>query len=68
MAQEKLQKTFKLFDKDGNGTISKAELQDIMGGLAVGERDWSNIFGELDLNGDGEVTYEEFTEMLLKNQ
>jgi len=56
-----------LFDKDGNGTISKAELQDIMGGLAVGERDWSNIFGELDLNGDGEVTYEEFTEMLLKN-
>lgn len=26
MAKEKLEKAFKLFDKDGNGTISKQEL------------------------------------------
>lgn len=35
MAKEKLETTFKLFDKDGNGTISKMELQEILGGLAL---------------------------------
>ncbi|CAD8138169.1 unnamed protein product [Paramecium octaurelia] len=66
MAQNKLEKAFKLFDKDGNGQISKQELQDIMGGVQLSDNQWSNVFGELDLNGDGVVTLQEFTEMLIK--
>lgn len=57
MAQEKLEKAFKLFDKDGNGTISKQELQEIFGGLALQENQWENVFSELDTNGDGMVTF-----------
>ncbi|CAD8110398.1 unnamed protein product [Paramecium sonneborni] len=67
MAQEKLEKAFKLFDKDGNGTISKAELQEIFGGLALKENQWDEIFSELDTNGDGVVTFQEFTQLLLKD-
>ncbi|CAK84907.1 unnamed protein product (macronuclear) [Paramecium tetraurelia] len=66
MAQNKLEKAFKLFDKDGNGQISKQELQDIMGGVQLSDNQWSSVFGELDLNGDGVVTLQEFTEMLIK--
>ncbi|CAD8180467.1 unnamed protein product [Paramecium octaurelia] len=67
MAQEKLEKAFKLFDKDGNGTISKQELQEIFGGLALQENQWENVFSELDTNGDGMVTFQEFTQLLMKD-
>ncbi|CAD8105530.1 unnamed protein product [Paramecium sonneborni] len=67
MAKEKLEKAFKLFDKDGNGTISKAELQEIFGGLALKENQWDNVFSELDANGDGMVTFQEFTQLLMKD-
>ncbi|CAD8141063.1 unnamed protein product [Paramecium octaurelia] len=66
-AQNKLEKAFRLFDKDGNGSISKQELQEIMGGAQLSEVEWNNVFNELDLNGDGIVNFQEFTEMLIKN-
>ncbi|CAK91222.1 unnamed protein product (macronuclear) [Paramecium tetraurelia] len=67
MAQEKLQQAFKLFDKDGNGTISKGELQEVFGGLALNDNQLDCVFSELDTNGDGVVTFQEFTQLLMKD-
>lgn len=38
-----------------------------MGGLSLSEIEWSNLFNELDENGDGVVNIGEFSDMLLKN-
>ncbi|CAD8128593.1 unnamed protein product [Paramecium sonneborni] len=67
MAQEKLETAFKLFDKDGNGIISKQELQEILGGLNLQDQQWENLFKELDINGDGEVSFQEFKSLFIKD-
>lgn len=38
MAKEKLETAFKLFDKDGNGIITKLELKEILGGLDLDDK------------------------------
>ncbi|CAD8090357.1 unnamed protein product [Paramecium primaurelia] len=67
MAKEKLETAFKLFDKDGNGIITKQELKEILGGLDLEDKQWESVFLELDTNGDGEVSFQEFTQLLLKD-
>jgi calcium-dependent protein kinase len=64
LTQENLDAAFKTFDKDGNGKITKDELQAIFsGGEASKASDavWKDIMDEVDKNGDGEIDYEEFT-------
>ncbi len=58
----KLQKTFEIFDRDGNGTISIKELEQIMDALgqSVTETQLQEIIAEIDLNSDGEISFEEF--------
>ena len=46
---------FWLFMKDGNGFISKNELESIMGGIELEESQWKQIMKECDSNGDGMV-------------
>ena len=41
--------------KDGNGFISKNELESIMGGIELEESQWKQIMKERDSNGDGMV-------------
>ena len=52
---------FKMFDKDNSGTISKEELREV---FETGEKKedelWQEIFNEVDLDKDGEITFEEF--------
>lgn len=66
-AQEELKEAFRVFDKDGNGLISSAELRHIM--TSLGERltdeEVSEMISEADKNGDGQVDYSEFCEMML---
>lgn len=38
-----------------------------MGGLTLSDPDWNNVFGELDLDGDGTVSFKEFASVLLKS-
>jgi Ca2+-binding EF-hand superfamily protein len=59
---------FDLFDEDGSGTLDKAEVGKVMsklgikkGGVFFGRnKKLDNAFAEMDPNGDGSVTYEEF--------
>jgi calcium-dependent protein kinase len=63
-SSRKLFKTFHAIDKDGNGKISKAELQAVVG--EVGEADVAGIFSAIDINADGEISRTEFVEALKK--
>ena len=59
--------TFQLFDKDGSGSLQIDELKAIFGGSGtVSEDVWKEIIHEVDKNGDGEISYLEFKEMMLK--
>ncbi|KAL3874509.1 hypothetical protein ACJMK2_037518 [Sinanodonta woodiana] len=57
--------TFKVFDKDGNGLISAAELRHVM--INLGEKltdeEVDDMIKAADINGDGMVDYHEFLRM-----
>ena len=57
---------FSVFDVDGDGTISKAELKHAMchSGNRISEAEFEDLFAETDTNGDGEIDFEEFVSML----
>lgn len=64
ISSEKLRAAFKMFDKDGSGTISKDEIKEALGGLD--EKIVDDIIKEVDQNGDGEISFEEFEKMMSK--
>ena len=58
-----LQAAFRMFDADGDGTVSKDELKQVFGGGHVsqrGEQVWDEIMNEVDKNNDGVISYDEF--------
>lgn len=66
MKEDKLHQAFKMLDIDGNGKISKEELKTILG-KELGKYDeiyWDNMIKEVDKNGDGEIDYNEFIDMM----
>eukprot|EP00343_Euplotes_focardii_P006815 CAMPEP_0205822176 /NCGR_PEP_ID=MMETSP0206-20130828/11273_1 /ASSEMBLY_ACC=CAM_ASM_000279 /TAXON_ID=36767 /ORGANISM="Euplotes focardii, Strain TN1" /LENGTH=287 /DNA_ID=CAMNT_0053118215 /DNA_START=725 /DNA_END=1589 /DNA_ORIENTATION=+ len=67
LSDEKLKQAFQLFDRDGGGTISSTEVKEVLGvGKAFDEKIWDEIIGEVDIDGDGEISYEEFKLMMSK--
>lgn len=78
---EKLRWTFKLYDLNGDGCITRSELSQIV--LAIHElmgkrpqgrgstksKDHTDmVFQKLDINQDGVITFEEFIESCLKDE
>ena len=63
--KEKLEQTFKLFDKDGNGFISKEEIEEVLG-TYIDSNELNKLFKEVDKNGDGQISLVEFKEMMIK--
>ncbi|XP_039067833.1 calmodulin-like protein 8, partial [Hibiscus syriacus] len=65
-AEEKLREAFKVFDKDLNGYISACELRNVM--MKIGEKlndeEVEQMIREADLDGDGQVNYDEFVKMM----
>ncbi|WAR18955.1 CAM2B-like protein [Mya arenaria] len=63
---EELKAAFRMFDKDCNGYISPAELRYAM--TMLGERltdeEVNEMIKEADIDGDGQVNYEEFVKMM----
>lgn len=58
---------FRLFDKDNGGTIDATEIAAILGHNITQERDvWDEVIREVDVNGDGQIDFEEFTMMMKK--
>jgi len=67
LSDEKLKQAFDLFDRDGGGTISSMEVKEVLGiGKAFDEKIWDEIIGEVDIDGDGEISFEEFKLMMKK--
>ncbi|EWS71123.1 calmodulin-domain kinase (macronuclear) [Tetrahymena thermophila SB210] len=62
---EKLRKAFSLFDKDGDGYITQQEIQNVLGvGMDFDSETWTKIVAEVDENGDGQVSFEEFKKIM----
>ena len=61
--REKLCFAFKLFDLDGGGSISLAEVRNILR-LTNPLVDPEEMFSHLDINGDGEVNFDEFVDVM----
>lgn len=64
---EQLKKEFDLIDKDGGGTISKAELTEFLKSGKVGDisdKDISAMWAAIDIDNSGEVDFVEFISFL----
>ncbi|XP_036615805.1 calmodulin-A-like [Trichosurus vulpecula] len=66
-SEEEIREAFRVFDKDGNGFVSAAELRHVM--TKLGEKltddEVDEMIREADVDGDGQVNYEEFVRMLI---
>lgn len=63
---KEFREAFRLFDKDGDGTITKEELGRVMRSLGQFARaeELSTMLQEIDIDGDGNVSFEEFVEIV----
>ncbi|KAK3578505.1 hypothetical protein CHS0354_007756 [Potamilus streckersoni] len=66
--EKALRQAFNMFDKDGNGFITPAELRQVMGNLGekLTDEEVDEMIKEADMDGDGRVNYIEFTRMMTK--
>lgn len=64
--KERLEATFKMFDKDGSGSISADEIKSMLGTSFTDKKALDAIVKEADSNGDGEISLKEFKEMMIK--
>jgi len=57
-----------MFDKDGGGSISISEIREVLSfGQNLDESVIQSIIKQVDANGDGEISYDEFSAMMLQN-
>jgi len=65
-----VQDVFALIDKDGSGSITVQEFQDVLMALPVqiSESDIDVIVREIDSGGDGEISLHEFADVLQKHK
>nr|XP_031839711.1 uncharacterized protein LOC116430136 isoform X2 [Nomia melanderi] len=63
---KEFREAFKLFDKDGDGSITKEELGRVMRSLGQFARaeELHTMLEEIDIDGDGNVSFEEFVEIV----
>ena len=64
-SEEDIREAFKVFDKDGNGYISTAELRHVMAGLGekLTDDEVDEMIREADVDGDGQLNYQEFVKV-----
>eukprot|EP01010_Urceolus_cornutus_P000015 NODE_1001_length_1176_cov_259.433895_g761_i0.p1 GENE.NODE_1001_length_1176_cov_259.433895_g761_i0~~NODE_1001_length_1176_cov_259.433895_g761_i0.p1 ORF type:complete len:160 (+),score=39.04 NODE_1001_length_1176_cov_259.433895_g761_i0:161-640(+) len=63
---QEIQETFHLFDKDCNGRIDAKELRLTLAkfGEEISDTELEEMMTEADLDGDGEINFEEFARMM----
>merc|ERR1712226_284091 len=66
-SEEEIRAAFRVFDKDGNGFISAAELRHVMTNLGekLTDEEVDEMIREADVDGDGQINYEEFVKMMM---
>ena len=67
-SEEEMFDAFRVFDSNGNGYISAADLRHVMTNLGetITDNEIDNIIAEIDIDGDGQINYEEFVRNTLK--
>lgn len=65
--EKKLRDVFNIFDADGSGGIDRDEMRQLMKKLAqsLTEEEISAMMEEVDKDGDGEISFEEFKALML---
>ncbi|KAL5241933.1 hypothetical protein ACI65C_009343 [Semiaphis heraclei] len=63
---KEFQEAFRLFDKDGDGSITKEELGRVMRSLGqfAREEELETMLQEVDIDGDGAFSFQEFVEIV----
>ncbi len=66
MTKDDIKQAFRVFDKDGNGFVSSSEIRYVMSRLGVhfSDEELSEMVLEADIDGDGQVCFEEFYNMM----
>merc|ERR1712070_1144256 len=66
-AEEEFKEAFRVFDKDGNGFTSAAELRHIMTTLGekVTDAELDEMLGMAEIDGDGQINYEEYVKQMM---
>ena len=64
--QEEIAEAFRIFDKDGNGFISAQELANVMTSLGerLTEAEINEMIKEADLDQDGQISLDEFKQLM----
>lgn len=66
-SQEEIEEAFKVFDRNNNGYISSSELRHVL--MSIGDRltegEADAMIAEADIDGDGQISYEEFSKILM---
>ncbi|KAG8044517.1 hypothetical protein GUJ93_ZPchr0067g6548, partial [Zizania palustris] len=68
-SEEELKEAFRVFDKDQNGFISAAELRHVMTNLGekLTDEEVDEMIREADVDGDGQINYDEFVKVMMAN-
>eukprot|EP01084_Bolivina_argentea_P195046 334703_1 len=68
-SEDEIKEAFRVFDKDGNGFISSAELKHVMASLGekLTDEEVDEMIREADIDGDGQINYEEFVKIMMAN-
>ena len=66
-SEEQLKEAFRVFDKDQNGFISAAELRNVLTNLGekLTDDEIDEMIREADVDGDGQINYEEFVKVMM---
>merc|ERR1719516_631279 len=61
-AEEEIREAFKVFDSNGDGFINRQELGYVMENLGqkMEKEEIEALINEIDIDGDGQINYEEF--------
>ena len=67
LTDKNLAMAFSAFDTDGSGVLSYEEIKNVLGILDQDSSDViKNIMKEIDINGDGDISFAEFKELMIK--